>query len=167
MNNSRLNRGLALFNLFVITLLCFDTFILQPKRMLEICNYYSSIETRDVAVPSHWTNFIHTKSGKKIREPNTAPFSLESGDTFYIDKSVLFNRTIKLYYRQNGNEYRINSGAMNDRFIGLIVSAFVFQVSVLNISRRRVIKKNNLNERFVFIGTAFVGVLLFFYFFYG
>jgi len=167
MTKSNLNRRLALLNLIVLIILSFDTYILKPIGKKEIFDIYSSVQTLDVETfgPSHITNFILTRSGHKYREPNNSKCTLEYGDTFYIEKSVLFHKPIHIIYKTPTGFYKLNNGGLNEGYFGLIIFSYILTVSLLNIFSDTVIKRQNLNEKLIFSGTSLLCVLIFFYFF--
>jgi hypothetical protein len=167
MDNPKSNRTLALANILTIGFLCADTFILRPIRQTEIFDRYETTETldADAGTHSHFTNFIHTKSGKRFREPSNSKFSLSSEDTFYIDRSNVLNRPINLICKTDSGIGIVKSGTLNQGYFGVTIAIFIFGVSIINVWQKALIKKPNLNERLLFSGTSILIVLKGLYFY--
>ena len=164
MDTLQLYRLLATTNLLIIFALLADTFIFEPRLKEELFDGYTSVETRNIDVPSHWTNFIIAKSGIKYREPHYVKQSLNYGDTFIVSKSFVFRRPIHLtYFRPKISV--IDCGALNEGWLGLTATIYVVIVSGIALLKKRIVAKRNLNERLIFSGTSILCVILFFYFY--
>lgn len=167
MYNSKSNRRLALVNIFILVLIFLDAFILHPKRQLEIFDRYETKETLspETGTRDHLTNFIHAKSGHKFREPSESKNTLNSGDTFYIERSIILNRPIILLYRTSDSIKSVKCGTLNQGYFGITIVLFIFIISIINVFPKVIIHRPNLNERLLFCGTAFLIVSILLYFF--
>lgn len=167
MYNSKFNRRLALVNVLILVFLCLDTFVLHPTRYLEIFERYETTETLNTEAGTHdyFTNFIHTKSGHRLREPGNSGNTLNWGDTFYVERTNILNRPINLIYKVDHGIETIKSGTLNQGYFGTTIALFIFFVSVINLFPKAIMQRPNLNERLLFSGSAFLIVLIFLYFY--
>ena len=164
MKNPLLNRILAVTNILILAIICSDAFFLPPQRTTQIFDYYSSAETKSSETSSHWSNFIHTRSGLTLREPPNTEKFLQPGDSFYAEKSRLFKRPLRLVYlNQTGNQ-QINNGSINEGGMGILLILFILIISLINTFPVTIIKRINLNERLIFSAAALLCILLLFYF---
>lgn len=165
MPKSNLHKGLAIFNLLVVSLLYSDTFIIMPAIRKEVFHTYSSTESRTNLNYSHWTNFIHTETGNKYREPTYKGYSLKYQDTFFVHITFLLRRPIKLIYPQSSPPTVINSGALNESILGKVSSIYIFLASILTFFNGLIFLNINWKERIIFAATSILLIVLFFYFY--
>jgi hypothetical protein len=165
-----IHRILASSNLLILLVLVTDNFVITPKRTLEIYNYRSSVETRGSASPisSHYSYFINTKSGDQFQLPvdgEQKNLGLNEGDTFFVDISRILRRPVRILCSTQAGVLSIRTGIINNGFSGKIMIAYILLVSLIHILPWQIIKRNNLNERLIFSGSAILLVLLFFNFY--
>lgn len=165
-----LHRILALVNLFILLLLVADDFWLPVKHVREIYDWRESTETRGrSSLNHHTTEYVLTASGEKFQIPTdweNTNIGLNSGDTFYVDKSLLFRQPVTLYFHRQGSFIPIKMSVLNNNSWGVLLLIYIALVSLLQLPRRQLIKKENLNERLIFSGTALLAVMLFFFFYH-
>lgn len=165
METLRLHKTLAILNLVITATFILDTFLLQPVLIEETFYGYSSTETRNVGISSHWTNSIITKSGNTYREPRDTKSSLKYGDTFKVAKSYIFQRPIQLLYTQPNGTIKINCGGLNESYFGLLIAIYIVLVSVINLSKKYIFKNRKISERLIFSATALLFLLVFIFFY--
>ena len=164
-----IHRILALSNLFLLSLLVTDDFLITPKHSLQVFSYVSSAETRSAnPALSHFSYFIVSKSGKRFQIPANEEgmdHVFNNGDTFFVDISRIFNRPVKMDFPLQKGFLSIKTGILNNGFYGKIMMIYILLVSLIHVLPVQIIKRDNLNERLIFSGTAILMVLLFFYFY--
>jgi hypothetical protein len=165
MKTSRLHKILAIINLSIIGLLIADTYLLKPIKTKEVFKWYITELTRTAPNFSHSTNFLICNSGNKYREPSHSPYSLNNGDTFYVNKTFLFNRPIALIYPQTNPDTIIKCGGLNESYLIRIAAVYVILVSFLSILNVALFHKINYNERLIFSGSALLCLLIFAFFY--
>ncbi len=167
MNNSSTNRLLALINILIVIILVADTFIFQPRRQAELFDHYETTEALSSETGTHeyFINYLYTVSGERLREPFDSKYILNPKDTFYIDRSFIFSRPIIFLYKIDGRTDSVKSGVLNQGFLGIVILAFIFFVSIINVFPKLIIRRPNLNERLLFCGISFLAVAVFFYFY--
>ena len=160
------NKILAWVNIIGILFLFLDSFILKPRRELEIFDHYQTTETlySETATHSYYTNTIFTKSGKKLREPNNFKLIFEPGDTFYVERSSWLRRPIRFIYNSNNKIISTNSGVLNQGYFGVTIAVLIFGFSIIAIITKAFSQRPNLKQRLLFCATSFLIVMLFMYF---
>jgi hypothetical protein len=165
-----LHRILALINVFILLALAADDFMLPVSHVREVYDFRSSFETRGGYRyhNDHSTDYINTVSGDEFQVPANWQYrniGLNKGDTFYIDKSLLFREPLTLFFRWKGGFGKMKMNVLNNGFWGPLLALYILIVSLIQLLPWRLIRNDNLNERFIFSGTALLLVLLFFVFY--
>jgi hypothetical protein len=165
-----LHRILALINVFALLVLATDNFLLPVTPVREIYDHRSSVETRNsYRTRGYSTDYINTVSGEEFQIPanwQNSNIGLNDGDTFYVDKSAIFRQPITLYFRWNGGFGRMKMSILNNGYWGSLLALYVLIISLIHLLPWKLIKNDNLSERFIFSGTALLIVLLFFFFYH-
>ena len=165
-----LHRILALINVFILLVLAADDFLLPATHVREVYDFRSSFETRGNYRyhNDHTTDYINTVSGEEFQVPANWQYSnigLNKGDTFYVDKSLLFRQPLTLFFRWQGSYAQMKMNILNNGEWGPLLALYILIVSLIQLLPWRLIKNDNLNERFIFSGSALLLVLLFFVFY--
>jgi len=165
-----LHRTLALINIFILLVLAADEFLLPPAHIREVYDFRSSFETRGNYQyhHDHTTDYINTVSGDEFQVPANWQYrniGLNKGDTFYVDKSFLFREPLVLLFRWKGGFGLMKMNVLNNGFWGPLLALYILIVSLIQLLPWRLMRNDNLNERFIFSGTALLLVLLFFVFY--
>jgi hypothetical protein len=165
-----LHRILALINIFILLLLAADEFMLPVTHVREVYDFRSSFETRGGYSyhNDHSTDYINTVSGDEFQVPANWQYSnigLNKGDTFYVDESLLFRQPLVLFFRWKGGFGKMKMNVLNNGDWGPLLALYILIVSLIQLLPWRLIRNDNLNERFIFSGSALLLVLLFFVFY--
>ena len=156
MTNPPINRKIAIINLVIASLMVTDTYFLRPTMKREFFD-----DSSHKYVPSSiWgrsgrgrTNFyVYTASSQVYKVPENVYLDLNSArDSFFIYKSALFRKPLKIKYKLEGTQYQQNIGMVNSGKACGIFLIYAGLISLLNLLPFSIMWKD-LNQNLLFIG---------------
>jgi len=164
-----LRRILALSNMIILLILLADAFLLPATRVQEIYDRRYSTQSGNGYRSHHFSSdFIKAVSGDEVQVPSNwkrTNIGLNGGDTFYVDKSVIFNKPIRLYFPWNGGFGRMNINIFINGYGGPLLLLYIFIISALALVPHQLIRNEKAADQAVLLASFLIVVLLSLYFF--
>lgn len=106
--------------------------------------------------PDYW---IVSASGRVIPIPDYTSMSLEHGDTFYLARTWLFKKQMRLTYPVGGRWVSASAELFRGTVTGAVICVMAIAVGAVNLGRRRLIRNQNVSERLLFF--TLMGIIVF------
>lgn len=106
--------------------------------------------------PDYW---IVSASGRVIPIPDYTSMSLEHGDTFYLARTWLFKKQMRLTYPVGGRWVSASVELFRGTVAGAVICVVAAIVGLINVRRRRLINNQNVSERLLFF--TLMGIIVF------
>jgi hypothetical protein len=160
------HKGLSGLLSLIVLLLLFDNNYFGKIPVIAVIGS-KVVELSGGSKPSssvHATEFIKDQNGNKYKVPLSLFDYYHIGDTFFIIRSSIFHKAIRIESKKNDTYIKKNIGVLNSDGFSIIISIIPLLLCIVTVFFHRLLKSDEQQMAVLFFSILLTIVIVAFYF---
>lgn len=164
MNDIRLKKAFGIFNIGIVLLMLVDTYVFPSVYKPEIVAQ-KKVEQSSSRTSRYFYWYLISNLDNKFRVPSATYVKLNPGDSFTVERTGLFKRSIQLSYEYGDSVFSVDNGVLYGSLPGKLGVMLILGISAWMLFFHTTIDQpDDVKLRILLLGTFVALPLAFIYF---